>query len=77
MVAEIIDDMKFRSRRFLLSAFSEAYASVVALFLVIMNVINTGDPMPALWWWASVTSAVLALYGATVAIGKPQEREGT
>lgn len=70
-------DRRFRSRKWLLAAFAEGFASVIALLLVIVNLICTGDPMPALWWWASVTGGVLSLYGTTKALdtmargGKP------
>lgn len=68
---QLLQDDRFRSRRFLFAAFVEAFASLIVLAVVaahlavfVAGLAATPPPlMPVLWWWASVSGGVLSLYG--------------
>jgi lipid-A-disaccharide synthase-like uncharacterized protein len=71
MVEELLQDVRFRSRRWILAAFVEGFSSLVVIAVVaahiatfILGLDATAPPlMPVLWWWASVSGGVLSLYG--------------
>jgi hypothetical protein len=86
MVETILQDERYRSRRFLFAAFVEGFASLITLAVVAAHVIVfvaglTATPpplMPVLWWWASVSGGVLSIYGMNqvgemLAIGRSQK----
>ena len=68
-------DGRYRSRKWLLACFVEAFASLVVMVLGIVKVIvvfaggvSSVALLPVLWWWASVSAGVLSLYGTTKAL---------
>ena len=71
MVEELLQDERYRSRRFLFAAFVLGFASLIVLAVVAAHVAvfvlaMTATPpplMPVLWWWLSAASGVLTLYG--------------
>lgn len=71
MVEEIIQDERYRSRRFLFAAFVLGFASLIVLAIVAAHlavialaIAATPPPiMPVLWWWLSAAGSVLTLYG--------------
>jgi hypothetical protein len=71
MVEQLFKDERYRSRQFLFAAFIELFASAIVLAVVAAHVAvfaltMTALPpplMPVLWWWASVSSGVLSIYG--------------
>jgi len=76
------DDARYRSRKFLLAAFVELFASVIVVAIGVANGFAlvvagmTAPPiMPALWWWSSVSAGVLSLYGATDVLNNMAQRE--
>jgi hypothetical protein len=69
--ANFLGDDRYRSRKFLLATFVEAFASLVVvavcaahLAVFVFGFTATAPPlMPVLWWWLSTSSGVLSLYG--------------
>jgi len=58
------DDTRYRSRKWRMACWVEGFATAVAVAVVAKTLLSTGDPMPVLWWWSSVSGGVLTLYGA-------------
>ena len=64
------------NRKFKIAAGTNIIASLIAISLVVGNFPNIETIMPVLWWWASIASTVLALYGAVNVIQKGVQKNG-
>jgi len=59
-----VQDRRYGSRKFLVSAYTIVFASVVTLALGWQWHDNADQVMGLLWWWTAVSGGVLTMYGA-------------
>jgi intracellular septation protein A len=64
------------NRKFKIAAFIMLVASAIMIALVWGNYPKVDDIEPVLWWWVTVETSVLTLYGAANVIQKGVIKNG-